>query len=900
MISKKWEFLRTKIDELKKWKTNLYSFILIWSEIAHIITTIERSIRKFTQFIFIILIWKCLKNNRWQHLHRKHEFVYVFRYFCYVFQFQIDSLNMTEFTIDRSLKKFKTSNFLSETFKIFFFSFNANFSSVFIFFIHAVENFFSIFDLSTSSFSSIFSIFVSFSTNLFFFRTNFYISFITLFNLDVIDFLFRLSFITFFNVRSARDTSKFFNFKFSSFFSLTFVISLNKSFVSFFFFATTVFNDDFLISFFLLTFADSFHVKISSLIRRTFATFSDSRFFRYSLASLISATFFDDRSARFSFVSLISAISSDDKSANLFLVSSIAAIFSDDESVCFSLVSSISAISSVDKFIHFFFVSLTSATISDNKRVQFFDNKSIHFLNNNSAHFSLASSISATNYHDKSIRFFRLTSAAQCSVNVRLLLVNDFLLKRRTALNFSSSLNDLNIRNAVDRYQTYIQNVIIDINFVCVSCDLFINNQQSHQLFIIDEIYQNCVKLNLFDETELNCCETTTSIYSFCTLCFDNFSKSRISKFESINQMNSIACQNFSDALKNLTLIEEIVIAKIHFFISILKLRFNDITAVTFYQRIRDHAVILSQNSDFLLDILSSKNLMLHDVIKIIWISKRSYTESNIRSFTRVKKNNVLKAFIWLKNHNCLYKNININQNIINEWNNEFVSFKLIDRIVQCESDSTEKNEYAANLINDNHENDFHHAISEIDVDQSELLSSCVYTDVNDIRNKLIMKLINVVTNYKKNLRFKNDLNTSILTYQNHDRSISFNDWKNSHYFTTTFSTLFFYDTDDHFVNSKSFKTIFLSFDVWIKWALLHHSRRQISYWHHVSLIDFFQICSSFYIHVFRIRRHKSTSCCFRILFISQNSILKEDSWSNKCYYFFTVWKCCQRNQIYW
>ena len=814
MTSKKWKFLKTKIDELKKWKTNLYSFIFIWSEIAHIITTIERSIRKFTQFIFIILIWKRLKNNRWQHLHRKHEFVYVFRYFRYVSQFQINSLNMTEFTIDRSLKKFKTSNFLSKTFKISSFSFNANFSSIFIFSIHAVENSFSILDLSTSSFLSIFSIFVSSSINLFFFRTNFYIFSITLSNLDVIDSLFRLSFIISFNVRSARNTSNFSNSKFSSLFSLTSVISLNKSSVSLFSFAITAFNDDFLISFFLLTSADSFHAKISSFIRRTSATSSDSKFFRYSLVSLISATFSDDKSAHSSLVSLISATFSDDRSANLFFVSSIAAIFSDDESVCFSLVSSISATFSVDKLAHFSFVSLTSAITSDNRRVQSFDNRFIHLLSNNSAHFSLASSTSAANYHDRFIRFLRLTSAAQCSVNVRLLLVNDFLLKRRTALNFSSSLNDLNIRNAVDRYQTYIQNVIIDINFVCVFCDFFINNQQSHQLSIIDEIYQNCVRLNLFDETELNCCETTTSIYSFCTLCFDNFSKSRISKFESINQMNSIACQNFFDALKNLILIEEIVIAKAHFFISILKLRFNDITAVTFYQRIRDHAVILSQNSDSLLDILSSKNLMLHDVIRIVWANKRSYTKSDIRSFTRVRKNNVLKAFIWLKDHNCLYKNININQNMIDEWDNEFVSSELVDRIVQCESDSTEKDEYAANLINDNHENDFHHAISEVDFDQFKLLSSCVYTDVNDIRNKFIMKLINVVTNHKKNLRFKNDLNTSILTYQNHDRSTSLNDWKNSHYFTTTFSTLFLYDTDDHFVDSKSFKTIFLFFDV--------------------------------------------------------------------------------------
>ena len=474
---------------------------------------------------------------------------------------------MTKSTINRSFKKFKTSNFLLKTFTIFSFSFNINFLSAFVFFIHVVENFFSIFDLSISSFSSIFSISDSLSINFFFFRTNFYIFSIILSELNVIDSLSQLSSTARFNVEFARDISDFSNSKFSSLCSSTSVIFLNKLSVSLFFFAITASNDDFLISFSLSTFADFSHAKISSIIRRTSATFSDSRSFHYQFASLISATFFDDKLAR---------------------LSSLHFSF-----VFISFVPLINAIFSVDRLVHSFIVSLTSAINSHDRSIRSFR------------------SAEAT-------RFLRLTSAVQCSVNVRFLLVNDFLLKKKAALNFFSSLNNLNIRKTVDRYQIYIQNVIIDINFICVFCDLFINNQHSHQLSVIDEIYQNCVKLNLFDETELNCCETTTSIYSFCTSCFDNFSKSKVSKFESINQVNSIACQNFSDALKNLTLIEEIVIARTHFFVSILKLRFNDIIAVTFYQRIRDHAMIFSQNSESLLDILSSKNLILHDVIRII------------------------------------------------------------------------------------------------------------------------------------------------------------------------------------------------------------------------------------------------------------------------------------------
>ena len=66
---------------------------------------------------------------------------------------------------------------------------------------------------------------------------------------------------------------------------------------------------------------------------------------------------------------------------------------------------------------------------------------------------------------------------------------------------------------------------------------------------------------------------------------------------------------------------------------------------------------------------------------------------------------------------------------------------------MQCEFGSTEKNEYVADLINNNHENDFYHAINEIGFDQFKLLSNRVYTDVNNIRNKFIMRLIAVVPN---------------------------------------------------------------------------------------------------------------------------------------------------------
>ncbi len=49
-------------------------------------------------------------------------------------------------------------------------------------------------------------------------------------------------------------------------------------------------------------------------------------------------------------------------------------------------------------------------------------------------------------------------------------------------------------------------------------------------------------------------------------------------------------------------------------------------------------------------------------------------------------------------------------------------------------NDSSEHKGYGANLIENNEENDLHHAIGSADINKSEILSGGIYTDVNESR----------------------------------------------------------------------------------------------------------------------------------------------------------------------
>ena len=91
-------------------------------------------------------------------------------------------------------------------------------------------------------------------------------------------------------------------------------------------------------------------------------------------------------------------------------------------------------------------------------------------------------------------------------------------------------------------------------------------------------------------------------------------------------------------------------------------------------------------------------------------------------------------ALHYLVQHNHLYHNLTINNIMIENWSEKFISSEIADNIICFEnSDYHEHKKYIVNLQNENYENDLDIAQDEVfqNSDQNSLLTDFVYTDVN-------------------------------------------------------------------------------------------------------------------------------------------------------------------------
>lgn len=129
-------------------------------------------------------------------------------------------------------------------------------------------------------------------------------------------------------------------------------------------------------------------------------------------------------------------------------------------------------------------------------------------------------------------------------------------------------------------------------------------------------------------------------------------------------------------------MVEKAVIACAHPIISILKLRPTGTSFSVSYQQVQGHAVVLPQNPGLLLTFRSFFSLMLHDVIQVVWAGKRSHTKADIRFFGQVRKIRILEALIWLRRNNPLYRDIDINHILLDNWDIKFVSTGIISHVL--------------------------------------------------------------------------------------------------------------------------------------------------------------------------------------------------------------------------
>lgn len=125
----------------------------------------------------------------------------------------------------------------------------------------------------------------------------------------------------------------------------------------------------------------------------------------------------------------------------------------------------------------------------------------------------------------------------------------------------------------------------------------------------------------------------------------------------------------------------------------------------------------------------------------------------------------------------------------------EFVSKSISSRVVIIEDDCSERKNYGRNLAENNEENNLHSTIGSAGMNESGILSGCIYTDVNKSRQNLYLMLIFVIHNLLNDnvIEDHNDKPRPVISYNLHSDRKPLNDWNNPDFFPIAFLALFFY-----------------------------------------------------------------------------------------------------------
>src|SRR5437762_8092035 len=169
----------------------------------------------------------------------------------------------------------------------------------------------------------------------------------------------------------------------------------------------------------------------------------------------------------------------------------------------------------------------------------------------------------------------------------------------------------------------------------------------------------------------------------------------------------------------------------------------------------------------------------LSDIVKVIWTGRSKPDRSRLRSQFTVRKRKVYNALKWLvNNHEDYRNNVTIDEERINGWESTFVTVELLDSIGHV-SDPSAEDASRDGFSMDNPDNDE-------TADDLPFTSSGV-VDVNNIAEIPDATTLSCLPQLKVDITANVVIGSKILNQYNCDT-----------YFTSTFSTIFPYDTVKH------------------------------------------------------------------------------------------------------
>lgn len=400
---------------------------------------------------------------------------------------------------------------------------------------------------------------------------------------------------------------------------------------------------------------------------------------------------------------------------------------------------------------------------------------------------------------------------------------------------FPSPISQSHIRLSVARFEKTLELASRDL--VCAACGKLVPSTDVRRILHSDPILYPLERL-------LDDCGWCEGYWNLCSLCHAALLRGSPPKFSAKNNVNVTLCQHYPDALKDLTLTEEYLIAKSHPVGVIVKLRPGGHKSPINYHALRGHFIIIPQDPKPLLRILPSPELQFTELIRVFWMGTSSPTDADLRPFLVVRKSKVLAALQYLVQHNPLYGDVTVARSTLHNWPDDFIPSDLQKQIIcLAEADHQERVGYSVNLENGNYENDWQAAEDSSDhITEGRLpVTASVTTDVNGERQNPDIRLLNTLCTLVDNpspsvqQRSAKDTNnatplygtqrrTPVIEYGVPGQTSLLNQWQDPHYFTSAFPTLFPMGSGGHMDD----RFVPVSLVAFANWALYHHSRRLV------------------------------------------------------------------------
>ena len=255
------------------------------------------------------------------------------------------------------------------------------------------------------------------------------------------------------------------------------------------------------------------------------------------------------------------------------------------------------------------------------------------------------------------------------------------------------------------------------------------------------------------------------------------------------------------EELKDLTWVEEALVARSHLFGRIFRLEQRR-NRVSTYSSLKGHVVLVPQSTMRLLDILPLSPDALADIAHVVWVGKSQLDITKLAPQFTVRKHRVIAALKWLCEHHEDYHNVSIDDAELSKWPSVFITEALLSSIAKVQSGAAE----------DAMRDGFATEDADVEEFQGTIPSTAsAIIDVNNISKSSHLLTLQELQSLQSSLTINVVPGSKVLEH-----------YEDSTYFTSAFLTLFPWETGKHVDNRRKRP---LKLKKWIELLLRHSSR---------------------------------------------------------------------------